>query len=516
MKLHTTRILSCLLALIMLLSLAFSMVSCSEEQPDDTPPAGDKPGDDTPGNDKPGEDDPQNPTTPPDGPGTPENPDDPEDPYASYNIPDSLPERSFRSEGIDEFVIACQDDMVHFFWVEDYDGGIVDNAVFRSVAAVEQRFDVEVSAYQAASNQTIKTGIITQDGSFDFAFMLDVTASGFSLENIFTNLYDLDSLDFSKPWWPTPAVEALTYQNKMYLGSSTMSYLGLGQTFLTYFNKTIFRDHGLEYPYEDVMAGEWYMEDMIELAEGFGDYFGNNDIKDPEDTFGFLCPNGFYGWFESFGIEMVKKEGDDLILNAHCEEAYELIENVHYMLIESDLGYTDAEQTVNEMFSNNQAMFVYGKLRNAYDTFRYYEVDYGILPVPKLNENQEDYHSAYTDRFFVVPSSSVSGKDVQDIGFILEALSAEGYRTIYPSYYEEAMQNRYSTDAESKQILAMLHQYRVIDFSYVYTNGKCFTRALVTLMIEKQSKDYASLLADGQSAAEEKLIELEGLFAELN
>ena len=516
MKLHTTRILSMLLALIMLFTLTFTMIACSEEQPDDKPPADNTPGNDTPGDDKPGDDDPKDPVTPPDGPDGPDGPDQPEDPYASYNIPDSLPERSFRSEGTDEFVIACQDDMVHFFWVEDYDGGIVDNAVFRSVAAVEQRFDVEVSAYQASGNQAIKTGILTQDGSFDFAFMLDVTASGFSLENLFVNLYDLNSLDFSKPWWPAPSVEALTYQNKMYLGSSTMSYLGLGQTFLTYFNKTIFTDHELEYPYEAVMAGEWYLEDMIELAEGYGDYFGNNDIKDPDDTFGFLCPNGFYGWFESFGIEMVTKEDDVLVLNAHCEEAYELIENVHYMLLESELGYTDSEQIVNEMFSNNQAMFVYGKLRNAYDVFRYHDVDYGILPVPKLNEDQQDYHSAYTDRFFVVPASSVSGKDKQDIGFILEALSAEGYRIIYPAYYEEAMQNRYSTDAESKQILAMLHSRRVIDFAYVYTNGKCFTRSLVTLIIEKQSKDYASLLANGQTAAEEKLRELETLFSELN
>ena len=511
MKTKITRVLSFAIALIMLFSLTFSMIACSEEEPTNTPPADEPTQEDKPSEDPPGkEDDEKDPTTPP------EEEDEPKDPYEAYNIPDSLPERSFRSEGIDEFVIACQDDMVHYFWVDEYDGGIVDNAVFKSVAAIEQRFDVTVTAYQASSNQAIKTGITTQDGSFDFAYMLDVSASSFSLENLFTNLYDLESLDFSKPWWPAPSIEALTYQNKMYLGSSTMSYLGLGQTFLTYFNKTMFDDNEIAYPYEAVMAGNWYLEDMIELAEDFGSYFGNNDVKDPDDTFGFLCPDGFYGWFESFGIEMVKKEGDDLILNAHCEEAYELIENVHYLLLEADGGYADAEATVNQMFANNQSLFIYGKLRSAYDVFRFHEVDYGMLPVPKLNEDQEDYCSAYTDRFFVVPSSTVNGKNAQDIGFILEALSAEGYRTIYPAYYEETMQNRYSTDAESKQVLAMLHQYRVIDFAYVYTSGKCFTRSLVTLIIEKQSKDYASLLGSGLSDAEAKLEELKALFSELN
>lgn len=487
MKSNKLRLLSLLLSLIMLLSLAALMIGCNEETPNNNENANNQ-----------------------------ENNQNGNNPYENYNVPDSLPERSFASEGLDEFVIACQDDMVNFFWVEDYDGGSVDNAVYRSVSAVEERFGTTVTAYQASGNQAIKTGITTQDGSFDFAFMLDVTAAGFSLESLFTNLYDLESLDFSKPWWPDPSVAALTYQNKMYLGSSTMSYLGLGQTFLTYFNKTIFTDNGLELPYEAAFAGDWYLEDLIELSEDYGSYDENNDVKDIEDTFGFLAPDGFYGWFESFGIELIQKQDDDLVLNASAPEAYDLIENVYYLVIEADGGYTDSEQNVNEMFSNNQAMFVYGKLRNAYDTFRYHTVDYGILPVPKLNEDQENYNSAYTDRFFVIPFTPVNGKDAQDVGFILEALSAEGYRTIYPAYYEEAMQNRYSTDAESKQMLSMLHQYRVISFSYVYGGKECYSRALNTLIAERQSKDYASFLAEGASAAEQKLIDLKELFSNLD
>ena len=502
MKTKHIRVLSFLLALVTLLTLSCTMIACSnptDNPGENNPETPENPDKDDPNIKDPTDDDPKD-----------------DDPYASYNIPDSLPERNFAQEGMDEFVIACQDDMVHFFWKEDYEGSIVDNAVYKSVATIEERFGTTVTAYQASSHNAIKNGITTQDGSFDFAFMLDVTASGFSLENIFTNLYDLESLDFTKPWWPAPSVEALTYQNKMYLGSSTMSYLGLGQTFLTYFNKTLFTDYGLEYPYEAVMEGDWYLEDLISLSEEYGNYYDNNDYKDMEDTFGFMCPNGFYGWYESFGIEMIKKEGDDLVLNAHCDEAYELIERLHYMIVESDFGYTDAEAIVNDMFAQNQALFVYGKLRNAYDVFRYHEVDYGILPVPKLNEDQADYHSAYTDRFFVVPSSSVSGKDAQDIGFILEALSAEGYRTIYPAYYEEAMQNRYSTDAESKQILSMLHKYRVISFSYIYGGKECYTRGLSTLIAERQSKDYASFLAEGAGAADQKISDLKELFSELN
>jgi hypothetical protein len=443
--------------------------------------------------------------------GTSENVDDI---HAAYNIPDSLPPRSF---GNDTFTIVCQDEgLMQFFFVEEMDGSIVDKAVYKSVSAVEERFDVDITAYTVTNHQVIKNGITTQDGSFDFAFMHDTTASGYSLENLFVNLYSLESLDFSKPWWPAPSIKALTFQDKMYLGSSTMSYLGLGQTFLIYFNKTTFEDNSIEYPYEMAFKGEWYMEDMLEIGEVFYTDTQENEIKDAEDIYGFIATDQFYGWFESFGIEMVKKEGDELILNAHCQEAYDLIDYAYEMIVDKEMGYVDAEVVVNEMFARGQSAFIYGKLRVAYDVFRLQDINYGILPVPKLNEDQETYYSAYTDRYFVVPSRSVSGKDAQDIGFILEALSAEGYRTIYPAYYDISMQGRYSKDEESKKILTMLHPLRVIDFAYAYTGGQCFSRSLYTLITEKQSKDYASLLGNGTDAANNKLDELVAKFNELN
>ena len=62
----------------------------------------------------------------------------------------------------------------------------------------------------------------------------------------------------------------------------------------------------------------------------------------------------------------------------------------------------------------------------------------------------------------------------------------------------------------------MLHKYRVISFSYVYGGKECYTRGLSTLLAERQSKDYASYLAEGASAAEQKIADLKELFAELD
>ena len=97
MKSNKLRLVSLVLSLLMLLSMAVAMIACNEETPNQN---------NNGSNNNSSNDQVNNGTTKPD------------DPYAGYQIPDSLPERNFSQEGMREFIIACQDAMVDFFWVE--------------------------------------------------------------------------------------------------------------------------------------------------------------------------------------------------------------------------------------------------------------------------------------------------------------------------------------------------------------------------------------------------------------
>lgn len=439
-----------------------------------------------------------------------------EDEDDPYNIPDSLPATDFDKRELN----LCYYNPEQFgktFYVDDYTGDLVDTAVYKSVTTVADRFNVKVNAFESGASDDnahidlVKRSISTQDGTFDLAHVHDALGGMASLEGYFLNLYDVEHIDFTKPWWPDNAVKSLTFQDKLYLGSSCMSYHGMGYTRVIFFNKTMFTNESLPYPYTAVLDGDWYMEDIISMSEAYYQDLNDNG-KDNEDIYGWIVPNTFYCWFESFGIDLVQKNGDELVLNANCDEVYTLIDDLYGVLLESDGGYLAGEADAKTLFSTNHALFTYGKLNSTIDVYRATDLDYGILPVPKLDENQEQYFSAYNDRFFVIPNNCT---DPEFVGFLMEALSAEGYRTIYPAYYETALKKRYAHDSETAQVLDMIQKYRVIDFTYVYFSGRCFSRSLYDLLTTKQSKDYASLYRSGESAANQRITELTEAFSKL-
>lgn len=71
--------------------------------------------------------------------------------------------------------------------------------------------------------------------------------------------------------------------------------------------------------------------------------------------------------------------------------------------------------------------------------------DFGIVPWPKYDESSDGYAAnvdAGTD-LFVVP---ITTADAERTSIILEALCAEGYRSVIPAYYEVALQKKYTRD----------------------------------------------------------------------
>lgn len=89
------------------------------------------------------------------------------------------------------------------------------------------------------------------------------------------------------------------------------------------------------------------------------------------------------------------------------------------------------------------------------------ETDFGIIPYPKYDENQSEYHSRARYYFpSVVPATC---QDTDFVGYMLETLNYESYKTVIPAYYETALKTKYSRDAESSGKLDLIFASRRID-----------------------------------------------------
>jgi hypothetical protein len=99
------------------------------------------------------------------------------------------------------------------------------------------------------------------------------------------------------------------------------------------------------------------------------------------------------------------------------------------------------------------------------------DTEYGILPYPKLTEDQEDYAhlvSAYQSQFFCVPYYI---EDPERTGIISETLAWASMNYLTPAYYEKTLVGTYVRDEESGEMLDLIFASRSFDMGPIFSWG---------------------------------------------
>jgi ABC-type sugar transport system, periplasmic component len=392
------------------------------------------------------------------------------------------------------------------FYTDEQNGEVINDAIYTAIGTTEERFNVDIVNIDSGGDDVghsdkIRTAITSGEDAFDIAENHDALSGTLALQGLFLNLYNIPHLDFTKPWWPSNAVDSLTYRGQMYLASSNISYRGFHWTRVLFFNKNLFTDYNMEEPYTYVFDGTWTLDKFISLTKDtYTDVNGNSQVDD-DDLFGYVAKGPIYCYLEQYGLDPVEKTEDgELVLGVNNERTITLVEKMYSLLHESKGGTIKDYTTAETMFSSDRALFAFGEIGDAVDKYRYTDVNYGIVMQPKLDETQESYLAEYTDRFMLFP---ITAADTDFVGTIFEAMSAEGYKKIYPAYYEIALKQKFTYDDESVKVLEIINDVRVLDFSYVYCSD--INGMLNTLLYGSPSKDFASLYAKSEKSLNTKL-----------
>ena len=96
------------------------------------------------------------------------------------------------------------------------------------------------------------------------------------------------------------------------------------------------------------------------------------------------------------------------------------------------------------------------------------DTNFGILPVPKIFENTEEYASTvnvHTACALAIPMTAI---EIDRTTIIMEAMAAESKYLLNPAYYEVSLKTKHSRDDESSEMLDLILTNRVIDIGDVY------------------------------------------------
>ena len=462
-----------MLALIMVLS---SFVACGSP---DTPPAEESKTPGESGNNPPASgNDTEGPagTTAPDGPSTP----------AETQIGNLDPNIDL---GGKEVTIISRS---HYHFadevaVEESSGDPIESAIFQRNLDVERILNCTLENFKVTESSNPDYAVVTQlkntigpDCPYDIMSASAYTAFENTAAGLCHNLLDVEHIDLNQHYWAPYYNEEATIGNQQYFATGAISLALRRFIFVTFFNPTITADHGIEDLYTVVNDGRWTLDYQAEIVNGVFSELDGVEGKTEGDFYGFvtnhhICVDPY--WAACDATILDKDDDDYLIFAPEKEKLDNILTKLKQLYRRSGGTYSyssksgDADQNdIRAKFTSEYAMMVTLRLLECEaDDFRNMEA-YGILPMPKFDETQENYYSHAHDQFAVYGIvSSVPTTEIDNMGAVLECMAIEGYRTVTPAYFEIALKGKYSKDPQSWDMLDKIVNNLKIDGGLLYT-----------------------------------------------
>ncbi|MBR5031228.1 MAG: hypothetical protein IKX49_00840, partial [Clostridia bacterium] len=147
---------------------------------------------------------------------------------------------------------------------------------------------------------------------FDIACPYMTTGAPLIMEDLFLDLYQFDDIiNFDAPYWDQNADADLSFGDKLYMTTGDFSLLTMDVTHCMIFNKNVLNNNRLESPYELVEKGEWTMDKMLEMARTVTQDTDGVDGLSYKDTIGlFINWNYSNSLYIGSGEKFVVKNAD--------------------------------------------------------------------------------------------------------------------------------------------------------------------------------------------------------------
>ncbi|MCL1859530.1 MAG: hypothetical protein FWF92_09915 [Oscillospiraceae bacterium] len=366
---------------------------------------------------------------------------------------------------------------------EEQTGDLINDALYIRDKLVEEKYNIQIiytihdpdpGAFAAKATKAVKAG----DDSFDFAMgdMMNVT-KGLAQTGAIYDFNQIPNIDLTKEWWSKYAIRDLTINGKFYFPAGDISARYPGSQVMMFFNKQVFADLGIDYPYQLVTDGKWTLDAFQNMIKGQTRDVNGDGKFDRSDAYGFIGNGSGYNLFRSCGEGVVKVTDGNPSLNLNTEKSIAIMDsltsfmgNIDYMYYES--GFASYDEV--PMFKENRVMFILQTGTNA-SLYRDMESDFGIVPLPKFNEAQDDHYSfcqAWGSTAVCVPQTN---ENIERTGMIIESLAAVGKYTSTPAAYDVTLKRKYMRDDESENMLDIIVAGSCYDLAMMYDWGGIFS-----------------------------------------
>ncbi len=393
---------------------------------------------------------------------------------------------------------------------------VVDEGRFKQHLITEEHFDVDINFTEVqngdrgAGLEQMRTQCLLEDG-VDVLIHGAVNLMVLTIEGQTKNLNSISTLDLTHEWWNQSMNENMDIKGSMYVTCGPVAEWYYGAPFCMTFNKTLMTNYNVPDIYSTVQAGNWTLEALKEITTGYGLYQPDQGMT----PITICTTNTGYSWLVSCGVKMTEVSDDGVISVSHLasEAVRNVVEKVQQAVVPEE-NYFIGNATAVPNFADGKSLFLAattGYIAGLQD----YEVDYGIIPCPKLDSSQEEYQSAgwASSNFCMAIPERLQGEKLEWVGAFCDVYCFLGYEYVKPPKFDAIMKYQVANDPIASEMMDIIFDNMVFDLNMCMDFGG--TAGLMDKVMEGtlSVNMLASMLKMSEGAVNKDLQEYDGLIS---
>ncbi len=406
---------------------------------------------------------------------------------------------------------------------------------------VETRLGLEIKqigqagAYSVAKTwfETLASAVNTQSSDYDAAAIYSTYGAPYALQNLYYNLNELSVqysdgggyLDYDQEWWNQSVINDCNLYGALYFLAGDLAVSGTYGTHLLWFNKDLFdesfpEEGGYKTLYSTVHDDKWTIDKMANyVSQVWGDA-NTNGVADDGDTLGFKYFEykeraQMSSWFYALGVDLLEQNAyGEYSIGNFAPRLIPAIEKVAGMYNgEGSMTSQGTRQDDASALGKGNVLFQVGAVNDGND-YRGTTVNYGALPMPKFDEDQEQYgNGMWTYSTFLTVLNHLSPERAKMVSAVLEILAAESYQHVTPAYYDQVITGRYAKEEEDSKMLDIAVRTCCYGFEQIYASsiGSSLMNLFNNLQADPQTTIDANIDTTWPTNLEKLLDDLEAI-----
>ena len=399
-------------------------------------------------------------------------------------------------------------------YAEELDGDIVNDAAYNRMVDLENSLNVKMAwnwSTDAETHNVVKKSVQAGDDAYQIVYTHCIYGiSDYATAGALYNIYDLPYIDLEAPWWDFDMMKSFQIGSRLHYVSGNLLLQG---STLAFFNKRIAKDFGLPDHYQLVRDGLWTYDRFIEYASSVTLDINGDGVIDRYDQTGYTgdltertCDIPFF-----CGERCTKMGENGIELVYWSDKIVDIFNKTYKYFLDPSVsnGYFRFYSENNQGFEEDLALYTLSTV-SGIAGMREYEVDFGVIPGFKYNEEQESYYTTMMNNYcmMLIPSSN---KDPNTSAAVMDAIALASHYDVLPVYYDSVVSQKGLRNEDSIEMLQIMRATRGVDMAVVY-NWNADLASALRGKFTKGSSDVASLVEKYRTKIETNMEKLTSLY----